>query len=94
MLERKIRVEVKYMGFPLKDENIRIKRNTLMDLIRELCDEHGRSFRNLFFDRKTGKVLPQVWVVVNDKYTSFPEGLRKELKDGDKVVISLPIAGG
>lgn len=64
----------------------------LEDLLRHV----GQKIDFLFIDAQTGKLRPDIEVLVNGKEIWFyPEGLRKPVHDGDSIEITLiPLGGG
>ncbi len=64
--------------------------STLKVLLDELADEYGRDFSEIL-DRNTGQVTTDVLVMLNG------QGIWKtdvQIKDGDVIMISVPIGGG
>jgi MoaD family protein len=67
---------------------------TVLDLLRILARKYGREFRNFIFD-DAGEVHPFITIMVNEKeYMGSTTRFNVRLKDGDKVAILLPVAGG
>lgn len=62
------------------------------DLLRHI----GEKIDFLFIDAPTGKLRPDIDILVNGKEIWFyPEGLRKPVHDGDSIEITLiPLGGG
>ncbi len=64
--------------------------STLKVLLDELAHEYGRDFSEIL-DENTGQVTTDVLVMLNG------QGMRKtdvQIKDGDVIMISVPIGGG
>ena len=62
------------------------------DLLRHV----GEKIAFVFLDAQTGKLRPDIDIIVNGKEIWFyPEGLRKPVLDGDSIEITLmPLGGG
>jgi len=62
------------------------------DLLRYL----GEKIDFVFLDAATGKLRPDIEVIVNGKEIWFyPEGLQKPIHDGDSIEVTLiPLGGG
>jgi hypothetical protein len=62
------------------------------DLLRHI----GEKIDFIFLDAKTGKLRPDIDILVNRKEIGFyPEGLKKPVLDGDSIEITLiPLGGG
>ena len=62
------------------------------DLLRHL----GEKINFLFIDGQTGKLRPDIDILVNGKEISFyPEGLKRAICDRDSIEITLiPLGGG
>jgi len=62
------------------------------DLLRHV----GQKIDFLFIDTQTGRLRPDIEIIVNGKEIGFyPEGLRKPVRDGDSIEITLiPLGGG
>jgi MoaD family protein len=67
---------------------------TILDLLKILSERYGKEFRDFIFDH-AGEVHPFVTIMINEKeYMKSTTGFDVELKEGDKVAILLPVAGG
>jgi hypothetical protein len=64
----------------------------MADLLRHV----GQKIDFLFIDTQTGRLRPDIEIIVNGKEIWFyPEGLRKPVHDGDSIEITLiPLGGG
>ena len=60
-------------------------------LIDALAQRHGDRFRTIVFDA-AGAVRPSLLVFVSDEQVELAEA--RELREGDKVTILAPLAGG
>jgi 1-acyl-sn-glycerol-3-phosphate acyltransferase len=65
---------------------------TVEDLLRHI----GQKIDFLFIDAQTGRLRPDIEIIVNGKEIWFyPEGLRKPVHDKDSIEITLiPLGGG
>jgi 1-acyl-sn-glycerol-3-phosphate acyltransferase len=65
---------------------------TMEDLLRHI----GQKIDFLFIDAQTGRLRPDIEIIVNGKEIWFyPEGLRKPVHDKDSIEITLiPLGGG
>ena len=65
---------------------------SLEDLLRHL----GEAIDFVFLDGATGKLRPDIEVIVNGKEIWFyPEGLKRLIRDGDSIEVTLiPLGGG
>jgi len=65
---------------------------SMEDLLRHL----GEAIDFVFLDGNTGKLRPDIEVIVNGKEIWFyPEGLQKPIHDGDSIEVTLiPLGGG
>jgi hypothetical protein len=65
---------------------------TMEDLLRHV----GEQIDFLFTDGQTGKLRPDIDILVNGKEIWFyPEGLKRTICDGDSIEITLiPLGGG
>jgi hypothetical protein len=79
------RVQGPDMSLPTSVKNVE-------DLLRHL----GEKIDFLFIDGQTGKLRPDIDILVNGKEIWFyPEGLGKPVHDGDSIEITLiPLGGG
>ena len=66
---------------------------TLGEVIEQFMSEHGNKIRKNFID-KHGNLETHVVILVNGRNYLFLEELNTKLKDGDQIVISLPLVGG
>jgi MoaD family protein len=64
--------------------------SNLKTLLEELADKYGKEFRKVL-DPKTGLIETDTLVMLNGKSMRRPDAL---LKDGDVVMITIPIGGG
>jgi len=92
-------VKVKYLGVIIprvseKEEKIRIRGKTVVDLVNELSNRHGAKFRNLFFNPKTNLMIPQVMISVNGRLISDLNYFETKLEDEDEVLFFFPVMGG
>jgi len=64
--------------------------------MEDLLYHLGEVIDFVFLDRATGKLRPDIEVIVNDKEIWFyPEGLQKIIHDGDSIEVTLiPMGGG
>jgi len=62
------------------------------DLLRHI----GEKINFVFLDAQTGKLRPDIDILVNGKEIGFyPEGLKRVILDGDSIEITLvPLGGG
>jgi MoaD family protein len=68
---------------------------TLRTLLGELCNRYGKAFSDLIFDPGTNQVMDHNQILINGThYRFFPDGMDKELHDGDTVLLIPPVAGG
>jgi len=65
---------------------------SMEDLLRHL----GETIDFVFLDGATGKLRPDIEVIVNGKEIWFyPEGLKRLIHDGDSIEVTLiPLGGG
>ena len=63
---------------------------TLGELLNKISGNYKPKFRDSVLD-KENKLIPHVWVLLNRRVT---KDLETELKDGDLVVLGLPLVGG
>jgi molybdopterin converting factor small subunit len=63
---------------------------TLGHLLEKLSGVYGPKFRDVIFDEEN-RLKPHAWILVNKERE---KDLKRELKDGEVVVFSLPIVGG
>lgn len=66
---------------------------TAFELLRLLCDEYGKEFKEAVFNEE-GKVKKYVKIFVNSRNIGDLNGLGTRLKDKDTAGIFPPIAGG
>jgi hypothetical protein len=64
--------------------------------MEDLLHHLGEEIDFLFMDGQTGKLRPDIEVLVNGKELGFyPEGLKHAICDGDSIEITLiPLGGG
>jgi len=64
--------------------------------VEDLLRHVGEKIDFIFLDAQTGKLRPDIDIVVNGKEIWFyPEGLRKPVLQGDSIEITLlPLGGG
>jgi len=67
--------------------------STVEDLLNRLCDQFGESLRVLIF-KKGAPVAGNLIIFVNGRNIITMSGFKTELKDGDQVILPLPVAGG
>jgi hypothetical protein len=65
---------------------------SMEDLVHHL----GETIDFVFLDAATGKLRPDIEVIVNGKEIGFyPEGFQKPIQDGDSIEVTLiPLGGG
>jgi len=66
---------------------------TLLQFLRSLGQKYGDKFNELVLD-KEGNVWEFIVVMVNDRQFDRGTGYDAPLKEGDRVAILLPMAGG
>lgn len=64
--------------------------SSLKSLLEELANKYGKEFRNVL-NPKTGLIETDTLVMLNGKSMRNPDA---PLKDGDVVMITVPIGGG
>jgi len=64
--------------------------------MEELLHHLGEAIDFVFLDGATGKLRPDIEVIVNGKEIWFyPEGLKRLIHDGDSIEVTLiPLGGG
>jgi hypothetical protein len=64
--------------------------------VEELLRHLGQDIDFLFLDSRTGELRPDIDILVNRKEIGFyPEGLKRPIRDGDSIEITLiPLGGG
>jgi hypothetical protein len=64
--------------------------------MEDLLQDIGKRIGFVFLDAQTGKLRPDIEILVNGKEIWFyPEGLKKPVLDGDSIEITLiPLGGG
>jgi len=75
-----------------KELEMEIENATVLDLVESMAKKYGERFRSAVFD-ESGKRLRMI-VAKNNQEIEFLQGLDTPLKDGDKVMLLPPIAGG
>ncbi|MEM0445518.1 MAG: ubiquitin-like small modifier protein 1 [Nitrososphaerota archaeon] len=93
-----ISVETRYYAYLREITGVREERvvleegSTVATLIEKLVGKYGPRLRD-YIMTSSGELRPNIAIAIND--LKIPdEPLRKALKDGDRVVIIPPIAGG
>jgi MoaD family protein len=80
-----------------REQNMELheKKTTILDVLNQLSDEYGSSFKEYIFEPSARKSLrPQISVMVNGQSVRSLEKLRTRIKDGDTIAILPPISGG
>ncbi len=72
-------------------EVVEVKGKTVGECLRSLVRQYPALEKHLYYKR--GKLFGYFDVYVNGMGI-YPENLKKEVKDGDKIVINVYIAGG
>ncbi|MGB5912775.1 MAG: MoaD/ThiS family protein [Promethearchaeia archaeon] len=67
--------------------------NTLGDVIDQFMGKYGKKLRKSFVDAQ-GNLETHIVILINGRNYLFLEELNTKLKDGDQIVISLPLVGG
>jgi len=67
--------------------------NTIEDLLKNLCDQFGEPLRGLIFKDDTS-IARNLIIFVNGRNIITLNGLKTELRDGDQIILSTPVAGG
>ncbi len=75
-----------------KEIEVTIPNSTIGGLIDKITQGYGENFKYEVVDRRTGDL--RMIILVNNEDIRFLRGLDTLLRDGDKVVIIPPIAGG
>jgi hypothetical protein len=67
-----------------------------VESVNELLCYLGEKIDFVFLDAASGKLRPDIEVIVNGKEIWFyPEGLQKPIRDGDSIEVTLiPLGGG
>jgi len=79
---------------PVRQIQVELEENSnVRALLKTLAEECGKRFEQYVLTEE-GKVSPSLKILVNGRDVEFVRAFETELKDGDKVAIVSPVAGG
>ena len=100
MLRGKMRVNVRYFGLirnelRKKEDEIELKEDAFLSgLLDKLVKMYGEPLKKLF-DVKTENILDPTFIVtVNGMLTGQLQGMKTNLKEGDKIALMTLVSGG
>ena len=70
-----------------------IEGNTVKDIIKNLSEKYGESFKNKILD-KNGNPKPVINIYINDENIKFLDELSTELNDKDEILFLPAVSGG
>ena len=70
-----------------------IEGNTVKDIIKNLSEKYGESFKNKILD-KNGNPKPVINIYINDENIKFLNELSTELNDNDEILFLPAVSGG
>ena len=70
-----------------------IEGNTVKDIIKNLSEKYGESFKNKILD-KNGNPNPVINIYINDENIKFLDELSTELNDKDEILFLPAVSGG
>lgn len=66
--------------------------STLIDLIKIIASKYGREAYDYIYEKRTGKVDPSIYFLINGKDSRILSGLHTKLKNSDVIAIIPPSA--
>jgi|TARA_B100001013_G_scaffold248594_1_gene154236 molybdopterin synthase sulfur carrier subunit len=70
-----------------------IEGNTVKDIIKNLSEKYGESFKNKILD-KNGNPKPVINIYINDENIKFLDELSTKLNDKDEILFLPAVSGG
>ena len=70
-----------------------IEGNTVKDIIKNLSEKYGESFKNKILD-KNGNPKPVINIYIKDENIKFLDELSTELNDKDEILFLPAVSGG
>jgi molybdopterin converting factor small subunit len=66
----------------------------VIDVLRILANDYGKSFKDKVFDPETGEIKPYFVLALNGVGLNGKKGIETEIKDGSELLILSPTGGG
>ena len=95
-----MKIQIESLGLPTlskligKTSQFEMEDGTVVDLVAQIVDRHGRKARKILLDQ-TGQLDLTIQVMVNDEsFLSRNEYSQRILKEGDSVKFMLLVGGG
>ncbi len=95
-----MKVKVEYLGFIKNMLNKRIEEfelkegTALRELLGKLSDSYGKPFKKEVFERGQGDLKYGFVATVNGVLVGQLDGVKTQLKDGDRVILMSLMSGG
>ena len=78
----------------LKKKSIEYEGSTIEDIISKFLEQHKDSLEPELLNKNGKKLNKQMVILLNGRNIDFLKGYKTEVKEGDKLYISVPLAGG
>ena len=78
----------------LKKKSIEYEGKTVGDIITKFLDEHKGQLEPELLNKNGKKLHKQMVILLNGRNVDFLKGYKTELKEGDSLYLSVPLAGG
>ncbi len=78
----------------IKENVLDYEAKNIKELISNFVSEYKEKIGEEFLNKKRNFLSKQILILVNGRNIKFLNGKKTDLKDGDKVYISIPVSGG
>ena len=78
----------------LKKKLIEYEGSTIGDIISKFLEQHKDELEPELLNRNGKKLHKQMIILLNGRNIDFLNGYKTKVKEGDKLYISVPLAGG
>jgi MoaD family protein len=79
----------------IKEKSIQYEGKTIKDVISQFVSNYGDKLNSQLIDKKRkNKLNDQILILLNGRDIKYLNKYKTELKDGDNIHLSVPLAGG
>ena len=79
----------------IKEKAIQYEGKTIKDVISQFISKYGDKLNSQLIDKKKkNKLNDQILILLNGRDIKYLNKYKTELKDGDNIYLSVPLAGG
>ncbi len=78
----------------IKEKSIEYNGRTIKEVISKFVKDHGHKLDSQMLNKNKNKLDKQILILVNGRNIKYLNNYKTELKDGDNIHLSVPLAGG